>query len=177
MCADGYFSHFNDARNVQTAADGSGRAGLPRMCRVFPAGRNQRVSPSVQGKRRLPTPRAREEAFTRRDDSRFAAERDSFEGAVRAPLRPEQRKRAARRLPSTADHRPRQFWHQQYAPKASIKEHSLDSAHNYGPVVTRECSKQRNKLSTPSRSRSPGNHNPREVTREERARRRGLHKN
>jgi hypothetical protein len=45
-------------------------------------------------------------------------------------------------------------------PTASIKEHSLDSAHNYEPLVTREYSKQRNKLSTPSRSASPGIHNP-----------------
>ena len=37
------------------------------MCRVFPLVAQQRNPPCVRAKRRLPTPRAREEAFTRRD--------------------------------------------------------------------------------------------------------------
>ena len=115
-------------RRLRTAAAKAGFHDVPG----FPAG-------ATNGSRLRFRPRddSRPLAHARRrsrgaTSSRFAAERESFEGAVRAPLRPEQRKRAARRVPSTADN---QFRHQTIRVprrKASIPEPSLDRRRNYG---------------------------------------------
>ena len=130
--ADGYYCASNDAVRRSTAADGSRKGGFHDVP-GFPAcrpttGFRLAFGPNDDS-RRLAHARRR----SRGDGSRFAAERLGFEGAVRAPLRPKQRKRAARRVPSTADHRPRQFRHQTLGVprrKASSTEHNLhlDSA-------------------------------------------------
>ena len=114
FCAVQRYVNVQDGSGRQPKADFLARAGFFSGT-DFALRSGQTTTPDAS--------RTRGGVHATRQNSRFAAERLALKVLCEPRCVPDLRKRAARRVPSTADHRPRQFRHQ----KLQVPKHQSQS--------------------------------------------------